>query len=203
MDAPVRHTPVMGQARRTHKGSYTWDDFVALPDDDRRELIDGELVEIEMPSGIHEYIVAMLAFYFVGYAKRRGGSVRASGYKVRISDRRGVMPDLQYFGPTNEPDDTQEAGLVDGRPDVAVEIISKSGRRYDRVVKLMYYASIGVPEYWLIDPENRMLERLVHSKDGYIIRQTLEGDVVFAPKEFRGLKIPLGELWSIPKKRRK
>jgi Uma2 family endonuclease len=191
----------MGRAERTRKGSYTWDDFVALPDDDRRELIDGELVEVEVPNGIHEYIVAMLAFYLVGYAKKRGGSVRASGYKVRITERRGVMPDVQYFAPDNEPDQSQDVGLVAGRPDIAIEIISKSGRRYDRIVKLGYYASIGVPEYWLVDPENRTLERLVHTKDGYVIRETLEGSSLFAPKEFRGLKIPLGELWTLPKKR--
>jgi Uma2 family endonuclease len=36
---------------------YTWDDFVALEEDDQRELIDGELVEVGVPTGLHEYIV--------------------------------------------------------------------------------------------------------------------------------------------------
>jgi Uma2 family endonuclease len=187
----------MGHAQRTPKGPYTWDDFIALPDDDRRELIDGELVEVEVvPGQIHEYIVLLLGFYLVRYARQRGGRVLASGYKVRIGERRGVMPDIQYFAPGNEPDESQEAGLSVGRPDVAVEILSPSSRRYDRIVKLGYYALIRVPEYWLIDPKNRVLERLVYTKKGYAISETLEGDAVFAPKGFPGLKIPLGELWT-------
>ena len=42
---------------------FTWDDFVALGDDDLRELIDGELVEVEVPTADHEDIVGWLCFY--------------------------------------------------------------------------------------------------------------------------------------------
>ena len=192
----------MGRAPPTRKRSYTWDDFVALPDDDRRELIDGELVEVEVvPGQVHEFIVLILGSYLVAYARRRGGRALASGYKVRVSDRRGVMPDLQYFAPGNEPDESQEGGLVTGRPDIAIEIMSPTSRRYDRIVKLGYYLALRVPEYWLIDPVARTLERLVYTKKGYVIAETLEGDVVFAPKELRGLRIPLGELWTMRKKK--
>jgi Uma2 family endonuclease len=193
----------MGRPARTRKGSYTWDDFVALPDDDRRELIDGELVEVEVvPGQIHEFIVLILGSYLVAYARRRGGRALASGYTVRVSDRRGVMPDIQYFARGNEPDESQDSGLADGRPDVAVEILSPSSRRYDRIVKLEYYAAIKVPEYWIVDPKKRTLHRLVLTKKGYAISAVLEGDATFAPKEFPGLKIPLGELWTMaPKKK--
>jgi Uma2 family endonuclease len=40
----------------TSEGRYTWDDFVALDEDDLRELIDGELVEVEAPTKAHERI---------------------------------------------------------------------------------------------------------------------------------------------------
>jgi Uma2 family endonuclease len=36
----------------------TWEDFLALPDDDRRELVDGELVALETSTEPHEHIVA-------------------------------------------------------------------------------------------------------------------------------------------------
>jgi hypothetical protein len=42
----------------------TWDDFVALDEDDLRDLIDGELVEVEAPTGKHEEIVASLCFFY-------------------------------------------------------------------------------------------------------------------------------------------
>jgi len=49
------HTPSMSSPAAS--APYTWDDFVALEEDDLRELIDGELVEVEVPTASHEYIV--------------------------------------------------------------------------------------------------------------------------------------------------
>ena len=142
----------------------TWEQFVALPDDDRRELIDGQLVEVEVPDPSHEIIVAALCFFLFRWARRRkAGRVLASGYKVRIAKYRGVMPDVQFFRTDNPAYGTQLnfAALQKGRPDLAIEIISPSSVRYDRVKKLNWYKSIGVPEYWVVSPKNRLLERFV------------------------------------------
>src|SRR5688572_5751518 len=84
-------------AHRATARKYTWDDFVALDDDDRRELVDGALVEIEMPTKWHEHLVALLAFYLQSWAMDRKLRVLASGYKVRVRDDRGAMPDLQVL----------------------------------------------------------------------------------------------------------
>jgi len=59
-------------------------------------------------------------------------------------------------------------------------------------------ASIGVPEYWLIDAEAQILERPVLRDDVYSIVEALEGDAVFRPDGFEGLEIPLAELWKDP-----
>ena len=58
------------------------------------------------------------------------------------------------------------------------------------------YAAIGVPEYWMIDPEARTLERLVLRDGVYGIVEALEGSVVFRPDGFEGLEIPLARLWG-------
>jgi Uma2 family endonuclease len=186
----------MSDLARGKIGPHTWDDFIALDEDDLRELIDGELVEVEVPKRIHEAIVAVLVFLLTQWARRRGGLVFPSGYKLRISERRGVMPDVQLYRAGNEPLDDQEDGLVRGAPDLVVEVVSPSSRRYDRVVKLGYYAQLKVPEYWIVDPSTSTLERLVYSKRGYVIAATKEGRAVFAPPSLPGLKIRLPELWS-------
>jgi Uma2 family endonuclease len=182
-------------------GPYTWDDFIALPDDDRRELIDGELVEVEVPTLKHARVVGRLVFELEAYLEARGGFAIASCYKVRISDRRGVMPDVQAYRKGNEPGEEDEQGLVTGRPDLVVEVISPSSPRYDRVVKLGYYLSRGVPEYWIVDPATQTLEQLVLAKDGgYRIAASHAGDQVFAPRTFPGLRIALARLWSLKPK---
>jgi Uma2 family endonuclease len=178
-------------------GPYTWDDFVALDDDDKRELIDGHLLEVDVATLTHEQIVALLIFHLLLWTReRKAGRVLASGYKVRISARRGVMPDVQYYRADNRAPAGQLQGLTDGRPDLAVEVVSQSSRRYDRVTKLAWYASIGVPEYWIVDPEAQTLERLVLQGEHYAITDALSGDEVFRPASFEGLEVPLGELWG-------
>ena len=188
----------MTDAARSSSKRYSWDDFVALDDDDRRELIDGELVEVEVPNEIHEHIVALLSFFLTTWARSGGrGHALGSGYKIRIDAHRGVMPDVQFFRDGN-PAVGQYAGLARGRPDLAVEIISPSSRRYDRVKKLAWYAQIGVPEYWIVDADARTIERLILSRARYVVDGSAEGVATFAPKTFAGLAIPLSELWTLP-----
>jgi Uma2 family endonuclease len=176
---------------------FTWDDFVALEDDDLRELIDGELVEVEVPTADHEEIVGWLCFYLRSWAEAgHGGRVRASGYKVRISERRGVMPDVQFYRQDNDASAGQQQGLEHGHPDLVIEIVSPSSERYDRVTKLRWYAQLGVPEYWLVNPQARTFECLVLQGGVYTIATSAAGDETCRPGSFEGLAIPLAKLWS-------
>src|SRR5271165_3275164 len=119
----MAHTPLMSEAQ-TSTGPYTWDDFVALGEDDLRELIDGELVEVEVPKGKHEFVVARIIAALATWADSgHGGRVYASGYKIRVSDRRGVMPDVQFYARGNDASVDQDDGLVRGRPDLVVEVV--------------------------------------------------------------------------------
>jgi Uma2 family endonuclease len=175
---------------------YTWDDFVALEEDDLRELIDGDLVEVEVPTWRHQVITGWLVFHLRAWAEAgHGGCVVASGYKVRISERRGVMPDVQFYRAGNEAGAEQPSGLVRGRPDLVVEVVSPSSSRYDRVTKLRWYAQLGVPEYWLVDPQSCTLEQLVLREGAYVIAAALADDETFHPSTFEGLEIPLAKLW--------
>jgi len=159
---------------------YTWDDFVALDEDDLRELIDGELVEVEVPGSKHEEIVATLCFFLRSWVEAgHGGRVLASGYKVRISDRRGVMPDVQFYRRDNDAPNEQDAGLAVGRPDLVVEVVSRSSRRYDRVTKLRWYAARGVPEYWIIDPDAPSVLELRLTDGAYRVEAEVSGDQQF------------------------
>jgi Uma2 family endonuclease len=191
----MSHTPDVSSTAPNAR--FTWDDFVALEEDDLRELIDGELVEVEVPTDSHEYIVGQVVTALNVWANAgHGGRALVSGYKVRISDRRGVMPDVQFYRTGNDASRRQQVGLVEGRPDLVVEVVSPSSARYDRVTKLRWYAQLGVPEYWLVDPVEQSIQRLVLRDGVYAIVESLAGDEVFRPASFEGLEIPLARLWE-------
>jgi Uma2 family endonuclease len=191
------HTPGMPSSSAA-SARFTWDDFVALEEDDLRELIDGELVEVEVPTFTHEEIVGTLVYFIRAWIEGgNGGRVVPSGYKVRVSERRGVMPDLQFYRRGNDAPLDQAQGLVHGSPDLVVEVVSPSSRRYDRVTKLRWYAQLGgtgVTEYWIVDPEGQTVERLVLRDGFYVIATSAEGEETFRPESFPGLEIPLRKL---------
>ncbi len=182
----------------------TWEEYIALPEDDLRELIDGVLVEVEVPTKLHEWIVAELLFALKLWSRDHGGIVFASGYKVRIdrSPARGsaFMPDIQLFrSPETIAGPEHDQGLSDGAPDLVVEIISPSSGRHDRVTKFNGYAAIACPEYWLIDPDSRLLEQFVLEDGHYRLAARPAEDALFEPKTFPGLSIPLKSLWTVPR----
>ncbi len=177
-------------------GTYTWRDFIELDEDDLRELLDGHLVEIETPTWAHEAIVVDLMTDLGQWARiRNAGQVLGSGYKVRIDDENGYMPDVQFYRSENFPTD-QEEGLERGHPDLVIEVSLPSSRSEDGVRKLHGYAAIGVPEYWLIDIEARTLRRLILHEGTYSVVEAIEGNATFRPESFDGLEIDLGLLWS-------
>lgn len=175
--------------------TVTWSEFIALPDDDRRELVDGRLEETERPTKWHERICAQLITVLTGWAEERDLLVLGSAYKVKVSDTRGAMPDVQMLTRVTY-DEAGANGLEGGHPELVIEVISPGSRTHDGLRKLDWYAQLGVPEYWLVDPETRTL--VVHRLQGsvYAIIQHAEGDVTFASKSFDGLTISLTKLWA-------
>jgi len=123
------------RARAPAAGLKTWDDFVRLEEDDLRELIDGKFVEIEVPTDLHEWIVLMMGRLLLNWAlSRKAGIAFASGYKVRISARRGVMPDVQFYRKAIRPGETARGSSaaaptwwsMSSRPPACVTIASRS-----------------------------------------------------------------------------
>lgn len=181
---------------------YTWDDFVALGDEDRRELVDGQLVEVEVPTKWHESLVVVLAFYLHAWARTRKMRVLSSAYKVRVRSDRGAMPDVQMLKESVYRARANDQGLTKGRPELVVEIVSPSSRRHDRVRKVAWYSALGVPEYWIVDVDDRMVQRLVLRGSSYLLGQQAAEAEMFCPKSMPGLEIPLTELWNaLPKPR--
>ena len=140
-------------------GPYTWADFIELGEDDTRELIDGHFMEVDVPTRTHERIVASLITILGHWSwTKNAGEILASGYKVRIHDKRGAMPDIQFYARGNLPKG-QEKGLERGHPDLAVEVISPTSRSKDSVQKLQdefygdRYGGVKGPcgNFWWID----------------------------------------------------
>lgn len=135
----------------------TLDEWANLPDDEEGELVDGWLVEEEVPDFLHEAIVAWLLEHLTPWARARGGIAGGSDAKFAVASNRGRKPDVTVFLPRRLP---PARGLVRVPPEIAVEIVSSRprDRRRDRIDKAAEYAAFGISSYWIVDPEPLRLE---------------------------------------------
>jgi Uma2 family endonuclease len=134
------------------------EEWFALPEDEPGELVDGRLVEEEVPDYLHEFLVAFLGAILGNWIFPQGGLVAGSNAKFVVGSRRGRKPDISVYLPGSRRPPAR--GLIRVPPDIAIEIVSPTPRdgRRDRVEKLADYAAFGVTWYWLLDPQLRSLE---------------------------------------------
>lgn len=137
---------------------WTVEELRALPDDGRRyEVIDGELFVTPSPSWMHQRAVVELLTHVRPYAIACSLECLVAPAEVTFSPRRSVEPDLLVV-PTIDGRGAERFEDV-GRLVLAVEVISPSTARVDRHRKRRLYQSEAVPEYWIVDPAARFVER--------------------------------------------
>ena len=150
----------------TVHGELSLAEWFALPEDERGELVDGHLVEEEVPNYVHEILVILLGSLLRGWFVPRGGFVGGSDAKLAVGPKQGRKPDLTvYLAGTPLP---PASGIITQPPDIAIEIVSPTPRdgRRDRVEKVVDYAAFRVRYYWLLDPQLRSLEILERGPQG-------------------------------------
>ena len=137
---------------------WTVAEINALPDNDNRyEVVDGELLVTPSPSYAHQDAILALVMRMGTYVESRGLHLLFAPAAVTFSPRREVQPDLLVL-PTRSGVKARRFADA-GRLELAVEVLSPSSSRADRYVKRRLYQSEGVPEYWMIDIGNRCVER--------------------------------------------
>ena len=145
-------------------GEYTLDDYYALPDERRVELIDGVFYDMSAPAVIHQKILGELYLLFRECIDAHGQDceVYLSPCDVRLDcdNKTMVQPDLLVICRNYD----LGAKAFEGAPDLTLEILSQETRAKDMTLKLYKYQNAGVREYWIVDPEKSVV--LVYDLQG-------------------------------------
>jgi Uma2 family endonuclease len=138
---------------------WTVEQLATLPDDGQRyEIIDGELYVTPSPTYRHQDAAAELLGRLRAYLKiHRTGSALGAPADVEFGHRTVVEPDVLVLPliADRRPHDFAEAG----RLLLAVEVLSPGTAARDRGIKRELYQRQGVPEYWIVDLDARLIER--------------------------------------------
>lgn len=148
------------------KEHYTFADYLEWNEDERIEMIDGEIIAMASPSSNHQRISGALFAQLYNYLEGKKCEVFAAPFDVRPFERDGdspkdvttvLQPDISVVCDRSKTDNRG----CKGTPDMVIEILSPSTRRHDRLVKLNLYQKAGVREYWIVSPEEQTVEVLL------------------------------------------
>ncbi len=131
------------------------EDYYAMEDDVRRELIDGTFYDMASPGAVHQILLLELAVALRAYINKKKGKCRVmmAPFDVQLDqdNRTMVQPDLMVVC---RPEILTPKKCF-GAPDLVIEILSSSTASRDLILKLGKYQRAGVKEYWLVDPKQK------------------------------------------------
>lgn len=157
-DSPMVREESAYQVNSQHtQGSYTVDDYYALPEDQRVELIDGYFYDMAAPTPLHQLIGGEVYRQIANFILERDGScipfISPIDIQLDCDERTMVQPDVAIIC----RNDKVRERVIYGAPDFVLEVISPSTRRKDYTKKLSKYMAAGVREYWILDPYQQKL----------------------------------------------
>jgi len=177
-------------------GHYTYADLLTWDDDVRYELIDGVAYAMTSPSTSHQRILRKLSTKIDTFLEGKPCELFISPSDVRINydttDDTVLQPDLYVICNKTK---LHERGYL-GAPDLVIEITSPTTARNDKIVKFQKYLEAGVLEYWIVETENKIINRFVLDNDSYKLKAFGDGDVIES-LVLDGLSINLSEVFEI------
>jgi Uma2 family endonuclease len=151
------------------QGHWTVEEYLRITDSARQliEYVDGRLEFLTMPTGDHQFMARFLLDQLRGFVEPKNlGEVLFSPLRVYCSEKIFREPDLVFKFHSNmtEADRRYFHGA-----DLVMEIVSDDPESYERdyVAKVADYAAAGIPEYWIIDPQDRKITVLALTDGKY------------------------------------
>lgn len=178
------------------QGQWTYADYAASPDDGRRyEVVKGVLYMRPAPKLGHQGIGLEVAAYLRQFVQMTGaGRVFIAPADVELSPGDIVQPDV--FVILNEHLDRMTFSRLIGAPDLVVEVLSPGTKSHDLYRKRDAYERAHVPEYWIVNPREQVVEVFVLENEVYQSLGTFHGEAIPPSRIVPNWLIPIGKLFA-------
>jgi Uma2 family endonuclease len=180
------------------KTRMTPEDLWRLGDDDvRRELVNGEVIEMTPAGGLHGETVARITLPLMEYIRehRIGRVVTGDvGFVLALPDdpHRVRAPDAAFIASARLPG-RMPVTFVPGPPDLAIEVLSPSDNPVDVQQKVRDYLEAGTRLVWIVAPQANSVT--VYRPDGSA-RLVCSPEALDGEEVMPGLTISLAELFA-------
>ncbi|MDR3271241.1 MAG: Uma2 family endonuclease [Peptococcaceae bacterium] len=150
---------------------YTYEDYCSWDDGQRWELLNGvPYLMSSAPNDRHQRTSTELVRQLANFLFGKRCQVFHAPFDVRLNAEAGddtvVQPDVLV----NCHPEKIVGGSLKGAPDLVIEILSPATAGYDRVEKLAKYQEAGVPECWIVDPQDCFVHAYILENGKYVLQ---------------------------------
>ena len=139
------------------QGDYTLKDYYAFPEDYRIELIDGVIYNMTSPASAHQLIAGYIYNQLFNHITGKHGDclpmISPIDVQLDCDNKTMVEPDVIVVCDRNKGHQTLRLRRTGFRPGSSLP----STKKKDMIVKLNKYMNAGVREYWMIDPDKKVV----------------------------------------------
>ncbi len=169
--------------------------FFSLPEGTPCQLLAGEIIMSPSPIPLHQAIILELSLQLLRFVKeKKAGRVFSAPLDVALDDDHVVQPDILFIRQENLGIIGKK--IIEGAPDLVVEVLSPSSAYHDLRTKFRAYERAGVQEYWIVDPERRSMEVYCTSGKKFQLHQEAEERGAVQSVLLAGFSVALDDLFS-------
>ncbi|MFG6101870.1 Uma2 family endonuclease [Leptothoe sp. EHU-05/26/07-4] len=177
----------------------TFEDYLAYDDNSDKlyELFNGELIELPPESGLNVEVATLLLTLFV--AKVGYQRVRSHGLELEVyGEPKNRYPDLTVIRGEHIEQLKQRntIRLSMAPPLLVVEVVSPGAIQRDRdyIAKRIQYEAIDIPEYWIVNPQEKTILVLELMDGSYVEKNLLSGNDHISSSNFGDLSLTVAEV---------
>jgi Uma2 family endonuclease len=168
-------------------------------DDQRYELIDGELSVSTQPHWRHQFSAANIIYALAAWSRQNAAGMVLRAPGVVFANDTAVAPDVVWVSKDRLDTVLGEDGKLHAAPDLVVELLSPGleNQRRDREAKLSLYSRQGLREYWIVDWQHQELH-VYRRRDARLelVATLLANDVLQSPM-LPALAVKIGEFFRL------
>lgn len=173
---------------------WSVEEYLSLPTNHLVEFSDGYLEVLPMPTQIHQFIVLFLYRALLAYVESIAlGVVLVAPIPVRVHGTKYREPDIVLM--LAEHADRRHEQFWE-KPDLVMEVVSPDDPDRDWETKRREYAQAGIPEYWIVDPEQEHISVLRLAGDAYIIHGEFGRGTKAQSALLPGFEILTDDVWE-------
>ena len=179
------------------QGEWSEEDYFRLETDQFVELVDGCIEVLPMPTWLHQRIVRWLFQRFNEWCVRhQRGEVLFAPLPLQLFPRTIREPDILIV---ERVQSTAGLAKYPGSAILVAEVVSdgNEARRRDLIGKRRDYARAGIPEYWIVDPFDKLITVLTLDGSDYLEHGRFASGSTATSILLKGFVISPADVWAL------